>query len=129
MIRMPEGLVSGQLEERLVPAARAFQLSVHLSDLLPEQAGDTRSDAPKHLIRVDGADRKGLVHRVTKHLAENQANITNLQTEVMPGDTPRYLMIIEIETPPYLDARKLETELVSIGRDIGVTVSMQPRSG
>jgi hypothetical protein len=38
-------------------------------------------------------------------------------------------MIIEIETPPYLDARKLETELVSIGRDIGVTVSMQPRSG
>src|SRR6188768_2387388 len=52
MIRMPEGMVSEQLQQRLKPAADQVGLRLHMHDLLPEEASDTSSDRPKHLIHV-----------------------------------------------------------------------------
>lgn len=124
MIRMPEGLVSGQLAERLAPTSREWNLQVHLTDLLPEEAVESRPDGAMHLIRVEGADRKGIVHRITRHLAEHSVNITNLHTEVIHQETPLYVMTLSTEIPPFVDADRLRAELESIGRSIEVHVSM-----
>jgi glycine cleavage system transcriptional repressor len=127
MIRMPEGMVSEQLEQQLAPAARELGLSLHLHDLRPEEVSETLSERPRHVIHVYGADRKGIVHRITRHLAEQSVNITNLQTEVIHHEEPLYVMMIEVEIPPFVDSGKLQSELVGLGKEIGVVVSMKPK--
>ena len=127
MIRMPEGMVSRQLEERLAGMSKEFGLRMHLQDLRPEEASEPRSSRPKHLIHVYGADRKGIIHRITQRLAQLSVNITNLHTEVIHHATPLYVMMIEVEIPPYVDAGRLQDELVAIGREIEVTVSVKPK--
>jgi len=127
MIRMPEGMVGRQLDDRLAEVAGQLGLKLHLQDLRPEQAAETRSDLPKHLIHVYGADRKGIIHRITRHLADHSINITNLHTEVIHHHTPLYVMMIEVEIPSFLDVGRLQDELAAIGREIEVTVSMKPK--
>lgn len=127
MIRMPEGMVSEQLMERLSRVTNEFGLRVHVQDLRPEEASETRSDQPQHLIHVYGADRKGIVHRISQHLADRSVNITNLHTEVIHHQTPLYVMMIEVEIPSYVDAGRLQDELSAIGKEIGVVVAMKPK--
>lgn len=127
MIRMPEGMVSRQLEERLGPMVKEFGLRTYLQDLRPEEASEPHSSQQKHLIYVYGADRKGIIHRISKRLAESSVNITNLHTEVIHHATPLYVMMIEVEIPPYVDAGRLQDDLVAIGRQIEVTVALKPK--
>jgi len=127
MIRMPEGMVSRQLAQRLAGTAEEMKLQLDVHDLRPEEAYETRSEQPKHLIHVYGADRKGIVHRITRHLADQRVNVTNLQTEVIHHDKPLYVMLIEVEVPSYVDVNRLQSELVGIGNEIGVTVSLKPK--
>ena len=126
MVRMPEGLVAPQLDGRFEVdgVVKELGMQVHLSPLLPEEAHDTRSDYPKYLIRVHGADRKGIVHQLTQQLAEKSVNITKLHTEVIHAEPPVYVMTIEVEIPPFVDADQLGKDLKGIGETIGVEVSM-----
>ncbi len=127
MLRMPEGMISEQLARRLDRAAEDFGLRVHLHDLRPEEASETTSAQPRHLIHVYGADRKGIVHRISRHLAQQSVNITNLHTEVIHHQTPLYVMMIEVEIPSYVDAGRLQQELQAIGKEIEVVVAMKPK--
>lgn len=127
MIRMPEGVTSQQVGARLEGIARQLGLRLHLEDLRPEVASETRSPHPQHLIHVYGADRKGIIHRITQRLAELSVNVTNLHTEVIQHESPLYVMLIEVEVPPFVDAGQLKDDLVRIGKEIDVTVSMKPK--
>ncbi len=128
MIRMPEGMVGDQLGKLLTGTADNLGLRVHLQDLRPEEAGEICPDRPKHLIHVYGADRKGIVHRISQHLAEKSVNITNLHTEVIHHEKPLYVMMIEVEIPSFVDAGRLQDELASIGKEIEVVVSLKPKA-
>lgn len=127
MIRMPEGMVGGQLESRLAETAKEFGLRLQVQDLRPEEASEPHADTQKHLIQVYGADRKGIIHRITHRLAEARVNITNLHTEVIQHEVPLYVMMIEVEVPNYVDTGRLQDDLAGIGREIEVTVSMKPK--
>ena len=127
MIRMPEGMVSQQLETRIAQSVNEMGLRVDLHDLRPEEASETRPQRQRHLIHVYGADRKGIVHRITRRLADQSVNITNLHTEVVRHQTPLYVMMIEVEIPPFVDAGALQGDLSKIGQEIGVVVAMKPK--
>jgi glycine cleavage system transcriptional repressor len=127
MIRMPEGMVSDQLTRQLAAVANEFGLRTYAEDLRPEEAGESHPDHLKHVIHVYGADRKGIVHRISEKLAERSVNITNLHTEVIQHAKPLYVMMIEVEIPPFVDAGRLQDELSTIGKHIDVVVSMKPK--
>jgi len=127
MIRMPEGVVSDQLMPHLSAAATEFGLRMVAEDLRPEVASEPRTEFLKHVIHVYGADRKGIVHRITRTLADRSVNITNLHTEVIQHAKPLYVMLIEVEIPPFVDAGRLQDELSAIGKEIEVVVSMKPK--
>lgn len=127
MIRMPEGLLSQQLADRLAGAAASLGLRLEMQDLRPEEASETRGERPKHLIHVYGADRKGIVHRITKHLAENSINVTNLHTEVIQHAVPLYVMMIEVEIPPFVDIHRLQDHLLAIGKELEIVVALKPK--
>jgi len=127
MLALPAGLTSTQLDERLRKVRDQFKLWLRLVDLLPEEATGEPHDYPVYVIHVYGADRKGIVHRITQHLAGQSINISNLHTEVIPHKDPLYVMLIEVEMPPFVDTAKLQRELKSIGNEIGVQVSLKQK--
>ncbi|HEY5997077.1 MAG TPA: ACT domain-containing protein, partial [Candidatus Deferrimicrobiaceae bacterium] len=53
-----------------------------------------------HIISVHGADRPGIVYRVTQALADRSVNVTDLNTQVVGSkDRPVYVMVIEADLP------------------------------
>ncbi len=127
LLALPEGLTSTQLDERLRGVREAVRLWIHLADLLPEEATGEPRDLPVYTIHVYGADRKGIVSRITRHLADQGINISNLHTEVIPHKEPLYVMLIEVEIPPFVDTARLQRDLKAIGQEIGVQVSVKQK--
>jgi predicted amino acid-binding ACT domain protein len=77
---------------------------------------------PSHAITVYGADHPGIVHAVTKALAESGVNIVGLTTRVA-GDI--YAMLLEVALPAGLDEAGVEEALSTVGAEQGVDVSMR----
>lgn len=127
LLAMPAGLTSLQLEERLRAVREQFKLWIHLADLAPEEATGEPHDQPVYTIHVYGADRKGIVHRISKYLAEQGINVCNLHTEIIPHSVPLYVMLIEVEVPPFVDTARLSRDMKAIGKEIGVQVSVKQK--
>jgi glycine cleavage system transcriptional repressor len=127
MLRLPAGLGCQELSRRMEPIRQQFSLSLQLRPMpQPEPAGRSAETA-KHLIYVYGADRKGIVAKLTGHLASRQVNITNLTTHVVPHEKPLYVMLIEVELPAAVDAGQLGEQLGELGRQIDVQVTVRPK--
>lgn len=80
------------------------------------------------LVTVYGADRPGIVHRVTQQLAEAKVNITDLTTHRTdaPGGPSGYILYVEGEIPNGLTAPTLESALQAGVADLGVTLRVKP---
>lgn len=128
MLALPSGLTSAQLQQKLGNVQKEFGLWIHLADVPPEQVMTSPQSYTQYNIHVYGADRKGIVHRITKHLAEQSVNVSNLHTEIIQHATPLYVMLIEVEIPPFVDSGKLQADLKKIGGEIGVQVSMKQKT-
>jgi glycine cleavage system transcriptional repressor len=126
MLRMPEGVTARQLDQELVTLRGKLKMTIQLTDLRPEDAMEP-PEVPRHVVSVYGADKKGIVARITQHLAEHSVNITNLTTRVVHHVTPLYIMLIEVEIPPYVDPATLANDLVGVGKEIDVTVTLKPK--
>lgn len=80
------------------------------------------------LVTVHGADRPGIVYRVTEVLAQNRVNITDLSTHrTTPGKgAPGYILYVEGEAPRALPLPRLQKALAAAARSLGVRVSVKP---
>jgi glycine cleavage system transcriptional repressor len=119
----PQQLTAMRLEHAFKPTASRLRLAVHVKALAasPRRAPRLRP----HLISVYGADRPGIVYRIARLLAQSRVNITDLSTHRTTGSHPLYHLLLEVELPPRLDARRLQRRLSALGRQLGVTVSLR----
>jgi glycine cleavage system transcriptional repressor len=109
------------LEEALGAPARDLELvcSVRpVSDVPAEHA----AGAP-YVVSVYGADRPGIVWRVSQLLADRRVNIIDLATHVV-GSV--YVMILEVTLPAGADAAAIAGELKALADELGIDVSMRP---
>jgi glycine cleavage system transcriptional repressor len=109
------------LEGTLVPVTSELGLSLHID---PMQGGLHRHLVPNLMVRVSGADRAGIVARVTGTLAEAGFNILDLESDVAGSqEKPVYLMqIAGIAEAPL---EQLEAALEPL-RNEGIDVSITP---
>ncbi|MEF3255598.1 MAG: ACT domain-containing protein [Deferribacterales bacterium] len=76
-------------------------------------------------ISVYGADKAGIVYKVTDYLAKKSINIIDLQTKVAgKEDKPIYIMIMEIIAPEGLDKNWIN-DLKSLSKEVGVDISVK----
>lgn len=88
-----------------------------------EEASGAVTD-PSHIVSVYGADRPGIVFRVTDALARMGANVTELASRLIGDDTdPVYVLMLEVALA---DTQGLEAEMESLGRELGVDISVHP---
>lgn len=55
-----------------------------------------RAASPTHLFTIYGADRPGLVSTAAQSLYAAGANVTNLQSRILPAEKPIYVMAFEV---------------------------------
>lgn len=82
---------------------------------------------PTHVVSVYGVDHPGIVHRVTATLAEQGANVTDLETRLAEteGEAPLYALLIEVALPSELDPSDLDRALGEAGAGESVEVSLR----
>ena len=114
-------------------AASADELSSRLAHLteddltvsvLPVGEDEPVSGAAGYLLSVHGADRPGIVARVTATVAAHGGNITDLSTRLGAGGM--YVAVAEVTLPDDVDVVALGAELAAAGRELGVGVSLRP---
>jgi glycine cleavage system transcriptional repressor len=74
------------------------------------------------LLTVHGADRLGLVAALTRVLADEGGNITDLTTR-LAGDL--YLLVAEVDLPASVEAEALDARLRHVAASVGVDVTFR----
>jgi glycine cleavage system transcriptional repressor len=123
IVDLPDAATAA-LDRALEPVASALDLIVAVrpvADAAAEGAGGTT-----YVVTVYGADKPGIVYRVTETLASHRVNVTDLATRVVPGDQPVYVMILEATVPGTADAAVVEADLKALSAELSVDVSFHP---
>lgn len=78
-------------------------------------------------VSIYGADRKGIVHGISKALADNDVNIVDLETRLVgPPDDPIYSMILDVTIPSSVNVASVESSINKVAAGLGVECSMHP---
>jgi glycine cleavage system transcriptional repressor len=82
---------------------------------------------PSCIVTVYGVDHPGIVHGVTRALAERAVNITDLQTRLVtePGREELYAMTLELSLPTGVAQGELEDLFADVRREQGVQVTVR----
>jgi glycine cleavage system transcriptional repressor len=110
------------LESALAAAAGPLGLTVTVRSI--DDVDDTADIGQPHFVSVHGADRPGIVHRVTTVLAEHGANIVDLGTHQLTTDAGTgYVVLLDVLVPG--DPGALRTALEATAAELGVDVTMR----
>lgn len=111
-----------QLSDVLAPAAQSLGLHAHV-DRIEARLHDHRM--PDVAIQVYGADRAGIVAKVTAALAAAGLDILDLESDV-GGDAARPIYIMHLEGRATAGVEALRAALEIIRRDDGIDASLAP---
>ncbi|MBV9935692.1 MAG: amino acid-binding protein [Actinobacteria bacterium] len=123
VVAAPPDLAAADLEQALAGPAADFDLVVAvraIDDNVPDSPpGETWA------VSVHGADRPGIVHRVTAALADGGANVVDLSTRLVgEAANPVYVMVLSVTLPAGADGNALGQRLDELGRELGVDIRL-----
>lgn len=131
VVEVPGDEGAPALEEALAAGTGPLGLTVAVREL--GEGGGRAEPAPggapgsAWAVSVYGADRPGIVHRVSRALADRGANVVDLSTRTVgPAGSPAYVMLLEVWLPEGCDADALGEELAALGGELGVEVHLRP---
>lgn len=102
-----------------------LELTITLKEIPKESASKARQS--NYIITLHGADKAGIVYRVSELLASMGVNITDLDTKTV-GEAGKkiYIMVLEVYAPQGVDVTALGGQLKELGASLGVTVKIKP---
>ncbi len=106
-VQVPDGVGRDDVTRSLEPAAARLGLEVTVG-VAPDRAHHPVGDLC--VLSVYGADHPGIVHAVSRALADRGVNIIDLSSRVV-GQPPVYVLGIEAELPAGLTVDALESAL------------------
>jgi glycine cleavage system transcriptional repressor len=131
IVAVPESLNLTDLERRFDGARAKLGISVFIK-ALPDSRhlASQRPSEGQDLITVGGADHPGIVFRLADVVSRRGINITDLDTRVISEESnPVYLALMEILPPASADMTAITQELIQLGRDLKVEVTVRPMDG
>ena len=85
-----------------------------------------------YTVAVNGADHVGIIHSVTRSLAEQGINIENMSTGMSPAPmsgTPLFTMSAVVLAPPAITLSALRARLSALGDALNVDTDVEPYAG
>ena len=80
-----------------------------------------------YLIRAIGADRTGIVYKMSRLLAQKEINITDLNSRIVgTGKKTVYAMVLEADIPKKINIQKLQLALQGLARTLKIEISLSP---
>jgi len=125
LLRLPGGMAPNELLTRLEPVKKELNLQIEIAELNPEAVVSEPPLKPHCRLTCHGADKIGIVHKVTKFLADQSINIIDMHTTVLRRAKPEYIMELTLELPGYIDIDKLRQELGELGKELGIDIILR----
>ncbi len=125
LLRLPGGMNADELLARLEPVTKELDLRINIAELRPEAVVSEPPIKPHCRLTCHGADKIGIVHKVTKLLADQSINIIDMQTTVLRRANPEYIMELTLELPSYVDINELRGQLESLGKELGINIILR----
>jgi glycine cleavage system transcriptional repressor len=119
MVHLPADKTLTQIEPLFRELQHSHGLKVHCDEaeiLISEKA---TSAQPRHMLTVYAEDRPGLLSTISQILAENNVNITDVQTRLASAGA-LYVMLFEVEIPESVKTQDLEEALQSTGMTLSL---------
>ncbi|OSM01450.1 glycine cleavage system protein R [Magnetofaba australis] len=125
VLRLGDGVDLARLNALFAPIASDMGLNLHtapIANAAPVAA--EHEDGSCCMINVMGADKPGIVYRVTQTLADYAANVVDLETQVggAPG-RPVYGMVIEVESVANPDG--LRSALQALAKELDIEIGLR----
>ena len=130
----PAKQTNARLRQAFVPLERRLKLAVHLKPLTGAESTAPKRRGKTYVISVYGADKPGIVFRISDALARLNVNINDLHTHctasearsAKEGGPSLYLLLLEVELSATQTVATLERRLEAIAKRLGVEVSVRP---
>jgi len=107
-------------------ALQALGLSVYVRALHEDEVCYLPPQGELCLVSVYGSDRPGIVYRVTRELADQGINITDLNTRLIgTKDEPVYVLMLEAALPEGLTLENSEGLLEKLKKELNVEISVR----
>ena len=101
-------------------------LVAHVRTLTEEDFNHPAPNGELCLISVYGADRPGIVYRVTRELADRQVNIADLNTKLIgTEDKPVYVMMLEAYLPDGTSIEDADCLLAGLRAELNVEIGVR----
>lgn len=78
-------------------------------------------------LHVEGVDQSGIVHRISRFLAEKRVNICDLRSgamEVPESGAKHYLMNMQLQVPEAISVEELEEGLCAVADELNVDINL-----
>jgi len=122
----PQDLERETVEERLKEVAKELGLKINLSEVADEELVSTWEHAKRHILTVFGADKVGIVYKVSKTLADRGINIADVKTKVIKAKEKNvYAMVLEVDIPLEVDMEELNTALDKVSKELEVDLKLR----
>ncbi len=103
------------------------QMMVDIRMISKDEMREYKEEGQIYMIFISGADKIGIVNKITEILYKNRINIIDLETKSSESVTPHaYYMHLEVDIPKNLDINKLEKQLKSICKKLRVNANLKP---
>jgi glycine cleavage system transcriptional repressor len=128
VLGLGSGRRPGNLTKALEVFAKKSAMTIHRHDVLNRLVrGESHGRGlTPYLITAIGRDRTGIVYRISRLLAKNRLNITDLNSRILGyGAKALYAMMLEVDIPGRFDISKLERDLTHLGKILRVEIKIK----
>jgi glycine cleavage system transcriptional repressor len=122
IVALPDGSDADALGSALAAAGAPLNVSTAVRPIAEAERHETPGTPV--IVSVYGADKPGIVAKVSRAIANRHASITDLATRVISGERPIYVMILEVTLPAGLESETLDADLRAL--ELGVDISIHP---
>lgn len=113
----------------LLEVSNSLDLLVSVRETSPD-GDDLRPPSEAHVLRVHGADRPGLLHRMTALLASYDVNVADLSTRLVgSAAAPVYVMLVSCDVPTSAPTEGLRRAIAELAAELDVEATLRPVDG
>lgn len=124
ILSFPAGVNPRNLYLKLLKSSQPTGMSFSYCELVSYAPKKKKFSNP-YIISVYGADKPGIVFKISDFLAGEKINITDVQTKLSKsGKNKTYIMIIEADIPKKTAVTKMKRELLALAASLDVIVSV-----
>lgn len=122
VVETDKDLTEEELEKLFEKVKENLELNIYVKEIPYEEHKKEETDKEVYRIVVYGADKPGIVYKVSELLTKKNINIVDMTTE-KSGDL--YVLLTEVSLPENLSFEELKNDIENLKKNLNVDVSCE----